>query len=39
MKGKPEVLKVLQAMLEEELGAISQYFLHSEICENWVTSG
>ena len=35
MKGKPEVLKVLQAMLEEELGAISQYFLHSEICENW----
>jgi len=35
MKGKPEVLKVLQDNLEEELGAISQYFLHSEMCENW----
>jgi bacterioferritin len=35
MKGKPEVLKVLQAMLEEELGAINQYLLHSEMCENW----
>jgi bacterioferritin len=35
MKGKPEVLKVLQENLEEELGAISQYFLHSEMCENW----
>ena len=35
MKGKPEVLKVLQEMLEEELGAINQYFLHSEMCENW----
>jgi|SRR5208337_2504033 len=35
MKGKPEVLKGLQEMLEEELGAINQYFLHSEMCENW----
>ena len=35
MKGKPEVLKVLQDMLEEELGALNQYFLHSEMCENW----
>jgi len=35
MKGKAEVLKVLQEMLEEELGAISQYFLHNEMCENW----
>ena len=35
MKGKPEVLKVLQEMLEEELGAINQYFLHGEMCENW----
>jgi len=35
MKGKPEVLKVLQEMLEEELGAINQYFLHSEMGENW----
>jgi bacterioferritin len=35
MKGKPEVLKALQNMLEEELGALNQYFLHSEMCENW----
>lgn len=35
MKGKPEVLKALQSMLEEELGAINQYFLHNEMCENW----
>ncbi len=35
MKGKPEVLKSLQNMLEEELGALNQYFLHSEMCENW----
>jgi bacterioferritin len=35
MKGKPEVLKVLQEMLKEELGAISQYFLHGEMCQSW----
>ena len=35
MKGKPEVLKALQEMLVEELGAINQYFLHNEMCENW----
>jgi bacterioferritin len=35
MKGKPEILKVLQEMLKEELGAISQYFLHGEMCQNW----
>ena len=35
MKGKPEVLKALQDMLGEELGALNQYFLHGEMCENW----
>lgn len=35
MKGKPEVVGVLAEMLKEELGAISQYFLHAEMCENW----
>lgn len=35
MKGKPAVLEALSQMLKEELGAISQYFLHAEMCENW----
>lgn len=35
MKGKPEVIAVLAEMLKEELGAISQYFVHAEMCENW----
>ena len=35
MKGKAEVLEVLQKMLKEELGSISQYFVHAEMCENW----
>jgi bacterioferritin len=35
MKGKSEVLAVLAEMLKEELGAINQYILHSEMCENW----
>ncbi|HEV2493609.1 MAG TPA: bacterioferritin [Terriglobia bacterium] len=35
MKGKPEVIEVMAEMLKEELGAVSQYFLHAEMCENW----
>ena len=35
MKGKPVVLEVLAKMLREELGAISQYMAHSEMCEKW----
>jgi len=35
MKGKPEVLEVLDKMLREELGAISEYMVHAEMCENW----
>jgi len=35
MKGKPEALAAMSRMLKEELGAISQYFLHAEMCENW----
>lgn len=35
MKGKSEVIEVLSEMLKEELGAISQYFLHAEMQENW----
>jgi bacterioferritin len=35
VKGKPEVIEVLSEMLKEELGAVSQYFLHAEMSENW----
>jgi bacterioferritin len=35
MKGKPEVLQVLQEALTDELGAVHGYILHAEMCENW----
>lgn len=35
MKGKPEVLEVLQKALKEEVSAAIQYILHGEMCENW----
>jgi bacterioferritin len=35
MKGKPEVLEVLAGALTEELGAVVQYILHAEMCDNW----
>jgi bacterioferritin len=35
MKGKPEVVKVLAGALTEELGAVVQYILHAEMCDNW----
>ena len=35
MKGSPEVIKVLNSLLSHELTAVSQYIVHSEICENW----
>jgi bacterioferritin len=35
MKGKPEVLQVLQGALTDELGAAHEYILHAEMCENW----
>jgi bacterioferritin len=35
MKGKPQVLEVLAGALRDELGAVVQYILHAEMCDNW----
>lgn len=35
MKGNAKVIAALNEALHEELVAISQYILHSEMCENW----
>ncbi|NJC88240.1 MAG: bacterioferritin [Desulfuromonas sp.] len=35
MKGNEKLIGELNARLSEELGAISQYFVHAEMCENW----
>jgi len=35
MKGNDQVLKTLNALLADELTAINQYMVHSEMCSNW----
>jgi bacterioferritin len=35
MKGNPKVLAVLNDLLADELTAICQYMVHSEMCDNW----
>jgi len=35
MKGDPKVIEVLNSLLADELTAISQYMVHSSVCENW----
>ncbi len=35
MKGNEKVLTVLNQLLADELTAINQYMVHSEMCENW----
>ena len=35
MKGNKKVLTVLNSLLADELTAINQYMVHSEMCENW----
>ena len=35
MKGSAKVIEVLNSLLAEELTAINQYMVHSEMCEGW----
>jgi bacterioferritin len=35
MKGNTKIITTLNAMLADELTAISQYIVHSEMCANW----
>lgn len=35
MKGNEKLIKVLNELLADELTAISQYMVHSEMCDNW----
>ena len=35
MKGKPGILSLLNELLADELTAINQYMVHSEMCDQW----
>jgi len=35
MKGNPKLLATLNELLADELTAINQYMVHSEMCDNW----
>lgn len=35
MKGNEKILTTLNSLLADELTAISQYMVHSEMCDNW----
>jgi bacterioferritin len=35
MKGNEKIIEQLNARLAEELTAINQYMVHSEMCDNW----
>jgi bacterioferritin len=35
VRGDPEVIEALNAVLTAELTAINQYFVHHKMCENW----
>jgi bacterioferritin len=36
MKGNEKIIESLNARLAEELTAINQYMVHSEMCDNWL---
>lgn len=35
MKGNDKIISMLNEMLSDELTAINQYMVHSEMCDNW----
>jgi bacterioferritin len=35
MKGQPKIIATLNSLLADELTAINQYMVHSEMCSNW----
>jgi bacterioferritin len=35
MKGNEKLITVMNSLLADELTAINQYMVHSEMCENW----
>lgn len=35
MKGNAKLIKALNGLLADELTAINQYMVHSEMCDNW----
>jgi bacterioferritin len=35
MKGNPKLINKLNSLLADELTAINQYMVHSEMCDNW----
>jgi bacterioferritin len=36
MKGNPKIIEVLNDLLADELTAVNQYIVHSEMCANWM---
>ena len=35
MQGSEKIIAALNKTLQEEFTALSQYFIHAEMCENW----
>ena len=35
MKGDPKLVETLNSLLADELTAINQYMVHSEMCADW----